>query len=377
MAIEKVKEYFREFGMEEKILEFTTSSATVELAAEALSCEPERIAKSLSFLLPEGPILIVAAGDAKVDNGKYKAKFHTKAKMLSFEQVEEMIGHAVGGVCPFAINEGVTVYLDESLRRFQTVFPACGSSNSAIELTIPELEKYSNYTEWVDVCKTPEKYILFDLDGTLTDPMEGITKSVQYALKHFDIVEEDLQNLTPFIGPPLKDSFMQFYGFDEEKAERAIEKYRERFRDTGIFENKVYEGIPEMLCGLKEKGYHLAVASSKPELFVNRILEHFDLVKYFEQVTGSELDGRRADKAEVVKEALRRLYGEEPDTESALRKKAMTYMVGDRKFDIIGAKAEGLKSVGVTFGYGSKEELCAEEPDHLTESVEELVLVLK
>lgn len=153
MAIEKVKEYFRQFGMEERVLEFDVSSATVELAAQALGCEPCRIAKTLSFLMESGPILIVAAGDTKVDNAKYKARFGAKAKMLTPTEVEVLVGHAVGGVCPFAVNEGVTVYLDESLRRFQTVFPACGSGNSAIELTIPELERYALHAGWVDVCK--------------------------------------------------------------------------------------------------------------------------------------------------------------------------------------------------------------------------------
>ena len=153
MAIERVREYFRKFGMEERVQEFEVSSATVELAAEALHCEPCRIAKTLSFMVNEAPILIVTAGDAKIDNSKFKAKFKMKAKMLGYEEVEGYIGHAVGGVCPFAINEGVTVYLDESLKRFQTVFPACGSSNSAIELTIEELEKYAAPAEWVDVCK--------------------------------------------------------------------------------------------------------------------------------------------------------------------------------------------------------------------------------
>lgn len=153
MAIEKVKEYFRKYDMEEKVLEFDVSSATVELAAEALHCEPCRIAKTLSFFVGEEPILIVTAGDVKIDNAKYKARFGKKAKMISAEEVETVIGHGVGGVCPFAVNENVTVYLDESLKRFTTVFPACGSSNSAIELTIEEMEHYSGYKEWVDVCK--------------------------------------------------------------------------------------------------------------------------------------------------------------------------------------------------------------------------------
>ena len=153
MAIEKVREYFKEFGMENRIQEFAVSSATVALAAEALGCAPERIAKSLSFMVDGSAILVVTAGDVKIDNPKYKQQFGTKAKMLSADEVEQLIGHAVGGVCPFGRNEGVKTYLDVSLKRFETVFPACGSSNSAMELTIPELEKYSEFTEWVDVCK--------------------------------------------------------------------------------------------------------------------------------------------------------------------------------------------------------------------------------
>lgn len=153
MAIDKVKKYFQQWGIEDRIQEFDVSSATVALAAEALRCEECRIAKTLSFHVDDQVVLIVTAGDARVDNKKYKACFGKKAKMLAFDEAEPLIGHAVGGVCPFAVNEGVRVYLDESLKRFETVFPACGSSNSAIELTIPELEKYSGFEKWVDVCK--------------------------------------------------------------------------------------------------------------------------------------------------------------------------------------------------------------------------------
>ena len=153
MSIEQVRTYFRAYGIEDRIQELDHSSATVSLAAEALGTEPCRIAKTLSFLVGGSPILIVAAGDARIDNAKYKAFFGAKAKMLSPEEAVELVGHAVGGVCPFAVKAGVTVYLDQSLRRFTTVFPACGSANSAIELTIPELEQYSGYKEWVDVCK--------------------------------------------------------------------------------------------------------------------------------------------------------------------------------------------------------------------------------
>ena len=153
MSVEKVREYFKTKGIDERIQEFEVSSATVSLAAKALECEESRIAKTLSFHIGEKVVLIVTAGDAKIDNPKYKARFGTKAKMLSFDEAERLIGHAVGGVCPFAVNEGVDIYLDISLKRFNTVFPACGSSNSAIELSLRELEEYSDFIEWIDVCK--------------------------------------------------------------------------------------------------------------------------------------------------------------------------------------------------------------------------------
>ena len=153
MAIEAVKKYFSKYGIADRIREFDVSSATVELAAQALQCEPCRIAKTLSFLVDGRAILIVAAGDAKIDNSKYKAQFGTKAKMLTPDEAEALVGHAVGGVCPFGITDGVPVYLDTALKRVSSVFPACGSSNSAIELTIPEIEKYSGFTTWIDVCK--------------------------------------------------------------------------------------------------------------------------------------------------------------------------------------------------------------------------------
>ncbi|MCH5275551.1 MAG: HAD hydrolase-like protein [Lachnospiraceae bacterium] len=217
-------------------------------------------------------------------------------------------------------------------------------------------------------------YILFDLDGTLTDPKVGITTCVQYALASFGIDEPDTDKLTPFIGPPLKDSFMEFYDFDEAKAEAAVEKYRERFRDTGIFENQIYDGIPEMIRKLKGNKKKLAVASSKPTVFVERILEHFDIRRYFDVVVGSELDGRRTDKAEVVAEALRLLYGE--NQEDIEKKKQNTLMVGDRKFDVKGAKDEGIVSVAVAYGYGPMDELKIAKPDYIVRSVAELEKLL-
>ena len=153
MAFDKAKEYLDKLGYGDRVKVFDVSSATVELAAIAVGTEPARIAKSLTFIVDEKPVIIICAGDAKVSNSKYKAYFHTKAKMLSYDQVSEMIGHEVGGVCPFGIKENVSVYLDESLKRFDIVYPACGSDNSAVELSIPELEETSKYLEWIDVCQ--------------------------------------------------------------------------------------------------------------------------------------------------------------------------------------------------------------------------------
>lgn len=188
--------------------------------------------------------------------------------------------------------------------------------------------------------------ILFDLDGTLTDPMEGITKAVQHALKKQGIIEENLWNLTKFIGPPLKESFMKFYGMSEEEAKKAVEDYREYFSPIGIFENVVYDGMEEMLAKLKEEGMTLCVATSKPEEFAKRILEHFQLEKYFSFVGGARMDGR-TNKAEVIAYVLSEMKAE----------KKRTVMVGDREHDILGAKKNGIESIGVLYGYGDKEEL--------------------
>lgn len=207
------------------------------------------------------------------------------------------------------------------------------------------------------------KKILFDLDGTLTDPKVGITSCVQHALKHFGI-EEKTENLTKFIGPPLIESFMEYYDFTLEQARTATEVYRERFAPIGIFENEVYEGIPEMLEALKNNGSILAVASSKPEPFVERILVHFDLRKYFDIVTGSLLNETRTRKEEVLEEAIRRLGGDVKKKEWA--------MVGDRKFDVASASIMGLTSVGVRFGYALPGELEAENPDYIADTVSDL-----
>ena len=211
-----------------------------------------------------------------------------------------------------------------------------------------------------------KKYLLFDLDGTLTDPKVGICTCVQYALSSFGIEEPDLDKLEPFIGPPLKDSFQKYYNMDDAQAEAAIEKYRERFRDTGIFENKLYEGIPQMLNALNSQGMFMAVASSKPTEFVRRILDHFGIGKYFKVVVGSELDGTRVQKEEVIQEALKQLFGNWPV------EKTKVYMIGDRCYDVEGARKVGVECVGVTYGYGSMEELREAKCDYIVRSVEEL-----
>ena len=206
-----------------------------------------------------------------------------------------------------------------------------------------------------------KKYFLFDLDGTLTDPKEGITTCVQLGIE-----EPDLDRLESFIGPPLKDSFMEFYGMDEEQAQAAVKKYRERFNDKGLYENEIYPGIAPMLQMLSEKGFRLAVASSKPTVFVEKILEHFGIRQYFKVVVGSELDGSRTSKDQVVMEALRQLFGAKPILYHEV------YMIGDRRFDVEGARAMKVESVGVTYGYGGMEELREAHADYIVESVEEL-----
>lgn len=206
------------------------------------------------------------------------------------------------------------------------------------------------------------EYILFDLDGTLTDPKVGITTCVQYALASVGIDEPDLDKLEPFIGPPLHESFMEFYGFDRENAMKLVEKYRERFNDIGIFENNIYPGIADMLKTLKETGCKISIASSKPTVLVERILDHFDIRKYFDAVVGSNLDGTRTKKEEVVEEALRQLQ--------CIKEK--TAMVGDRKFDIEGAKAFGLTGIGVSFGYAVEHELEEAGAEYIVDTVEEL-----
>lgn len=207
-----------------------------------------------------------------------------------------------------------------------------------------------------------KRYIFFDLDGTLTDPMLGITSSVQYALAKFGISVRYLKELIPFIGPPLAQSFQQFYGFSEEQAKEAVEYYREYFSPKGIFENEIYPGIPQLLRALYDTGFDLAVTTSKPRVYAERILKHFGIDEYFTLVAGSELDGTRVKKDEVIRYALD-AYGIEG-------KKAL--MIGDRMHDMEGAAACGVESVGVLYGYGSREELTAAGAAHLVESVKEL-----
>ena len=204
---------------------------------------------------------------------------------------------------------------------------------------------------------------LFDLDGTLTDSSVGITKSVMYALKKYGIKEEDPKKLYAFIGPPLTESFQKFYGFSKEQSIEAVEFYREYYRETGIFENKVYEGIEETLRQLKEKGKRLMVATSKPEPFARQIIQHFGLASYFEYVAGMELDGGRGTKAEVIAYALQ---------SCGIDDRGKTVMVGDREHDVIGARKEGLDCIGVLYGFGSREELEKAGADWIIEKPEEL-----
>lgn len=208
------------------------------------------------------------------------------------------------------------------------------------------------------------KYILFDLDGTLTDPAEGITNSVAYSLSKYGIEVSDKKELYKFIGPPLKDSYIEYYGFSESDAVKAIEYYREYFKPKGMFENEVYEGVPELLEELKRSGKKIILATSKPEVFSTEILKHFDLYKYFDFVSGATLDGTRSKKADIIAYAI---------SEMGITEKEKCLMVGDRAQDINGAIANGIDSLGVLFGYGDREELESAGATYIAESVKDII----
>ncbi|MGG4201781.1 HAD family hydrolase [Peribacillus frigoritolerans] len=211
------------------------------------------------------------------------------------------------------------------------------------------------------------KVILFDLDGTLSDPKVGITKSVQYALQKMNIVEPDIDKLECFIGPPLQVSFAEYYDFDEKNTQKAIELYRERFKEKGMFENELYSNIALLLKSLKEQQFTLVVATSKPTVFAEQILKYFNIDQYFELIVGSNLDGTRASKTEIIQYILDK-YQE--------HKLSDFIMIGDRKHDIIGANNTGINSIGVTYGYGSFEELSHSNPTHIVKSVSQLKDIL-
>lgn len=206
-------------------------------------------------------------------------------------------------------------------------------------------------------------YILFDLDGTLTDPKLGITKSVAYALDKMGIVNVDLESLRRFIGPPLQDSFMEYYGFSEEKSKKAVEYFREYFRENGIFENEIYDGIKKLLEDLKNRGLTLAVATSKPQVFAEKVLEYFEIKQYFTSIVGSELNGNRSKKAEVIQCVL---------DELRIINKEEAIMIGDREHDIIGANTMGIDSIGVRFGYAEGDELERAGATYIVKTVSDL-----
>ena len=220
------------------------------------------------------------------------------------------------------------------------------------------------------------RFVLFDLDGTVSDPKEGICKCVQYALKAQNMDEPDLDKLEPFIGPPLKNSFMEFYGMDEQAAEAAVEKYRERFSTIGLYENELYPGMKEFLQSLQSYGVKLAIASSKPKIFVNRILKHFQIAEYFDVVCGSELNGKKVEKADVMREAISKLFHIREESVADTSKNIVPWndilMVGDRKFDVEGAKIFGIKCAGVSYGYAAEGELEEAGADFVTDELDAL-----
>lgn len=211
------------------------------------------------------------------------------------------------------------------------------------------------------------EYILFDLDGTLTDPKVGITKSIQYALAKYDIKVDDLDSLNIFIGPPLRDTFKEYYSFNEEKVEQAIKYFREYFSEKGMYENEVYSDIPMLLEDLKKKGKILIVATSKVTIFAEKILEHFNLDKYFDSVVGSNLDGTRSAKSEIIKYII---------SEHEIKDLSKVVMIGDRKYDIAGGKQNNIDTIGVTYGYGSCDKLRQADPTYVADSINDILYII-
>ena len=211
------------------------------------------------------------------------------------------------------------------------------------------------------------QYILFDLDGTLTDPGEGITNSVKYALQKFDIIVENTLELYKFIGPPLQDSFRDFYGFSHSQCEQAVQYYREYYTDKGLFENKIYPGTFQLLKSLKENNRTIILATSKPEYYAAQILDHFKLTPYFDYICGANMDGTRTQKSDVILYAMKK---------SKISDFSQTVMVGDRKHDVIGAQKSGIDSIGVLFGYGSRDELQSVNAVYIAETVDDILKII-
>ena len=286
------------------------------------------------------------------------------------------------------IIENYSYYKCPDCGRIEKIFGESHIDEEAQEIGVPVLAKlpinpelakaadegrYFEFGEPVDVTPLVSNLfdtVLFDLDGTLTDPKQGITSCVQYALADIGIDEPNLDNLEDFIGPPLKEHFIERYNFDEDTALKCVKKYRERYNPVGVYENKVYEGIDKVLETLKNRGMKLAVASSKPTVLVNTVLEHFDLMKYFDVIAGSELDGTRTRKSDVIRYAFELLDEKGYSHERPI-------MVGDRKHDIIGAREVAIPCMAVAYGYGSMEELEAEHPDFIAKSVEDIADIIR
>jgi phosphoglycolate phosphatase len=217
--------------------------------------------------------------------------------------------------------------------------------------------------KWYGRGQAMKEYVFMDLDGTLTNPKLGITKSVRYALQSKGVTVEDLESLCKFIGPPLRESFMNYYGFDAMQAEELVSKYREYYKVTGLYENEAYDGMEKLLSDLRASGRKLYVATSKPEEFAVKVLEHFHLAGYFEDICGATMDGRRSTKEEIIRYTMDR---------NSITEKEKIVMVGDREHDILGAKAVGIASLGVLYGYGSREELQTAGADAIAERVKEV-----
>lgn len=351
MSFENAKDHLKKYGFEDRVVKFSTSSATVELAAAAIGCNPENIAKSIALKVGDRAILILASGDARIDNCKYKSEFGVKAKMLSQTEVSELIGHDIGGVCPFGVNGGVSVYLDESLKGLNVVYAAAGSSDSVVRLTVAELEKASDYTKWVDVCSRPiskKTAVVFDLDGTLLNTLGDLTDSVNFALLQLGYSKRSIEEVRAFVGNGV-GVLMELAlpeGRNNSDFEKCLAIFKEHYAHNMENKTSPYDGITDMLKRLKAVGIKTAIVSNKFDLAVKGLSDRF-FGKLIDCAIGETADINRKPAPDCIYKALDELGCSLRDA----------LYVGDSEVDCATVKNAGIDFAAVSWGFRSADVL--------------------